>query len=356
MTETQFLRQTPGVLIRDIVALTGATAMEGAPLDLVIKDIAPLDRAGPGDLTFIDKPRFSDQLKSTRASACLSSERFAQQVPAGIVTLKTRSPYRALVAVARKLFPASLRPSPFGSGAGVSPAANVHPDARLEDSVTVEAGAFVGPDAEIGSGSLISPAAVIGPGVRIGRDSAIGPGASVSNALLGDRVVIHAGARIGQDGFGYLPGFGGHEKVPQVGRVIIQDDVEIGANTTIDRGAMRDTVIGEGTKIDNLVQIGHNVTVGRHCIIVSQTGISGSVVIGDFAMVGGQVGVGEHLTIGEGAQVAARSGVTQSVPRGAKWGGFPAQPARDWLRETLTLRKLAKSGEPPRDSEKGEDE
>ncbi len=329
--------------MRDIVALTGAAVAGDAPLDILIKDIAPLDRAGPGDITFIDKPRYADQLKTTRASACLSNERFAAQVPKGIATLTTRSPYRALVAVSRKLFAEALRPSPFGGRQGVSPAAHVDAEAWLEADVTVEAGAFVGPGAEIGSGTLVAPTAVIGPGVTIGRDCAIGPGASISNAILGDRVIIHAGARIGQDGFGYLPGFNGHEKVPQVGRVIIQDNVEIGANTTIDRGAMRDTVIGEGAKIDNLVQIGHNVVIGRHAIIVSQTGIAGSATIGDFAMLGGQVGVGDHLTIGDGAQVAARGGVMENVPPGKKWGGFPAGPARDWLRQTVLLRNLAKA-------------
>jgi UDP-3-O-[3-hydroxymyristoyl] glucosamine N-acyltransferase len=343
MTGTQFIRQSAGVTVRDIVALTGATAAADAPLDTLVTDIAPLDRAGPGDLTFIDKPKFAPQLSGTRASVCLASERFASQVPQGIVVLRSRSPYRSLVAVARKLFPASLRPTPFGGVDGLSPQAMVHTDARLESGVVVEAGAFVGAGAEIGSGTLIAPNAVIGPGVRIGRNCAVGPGASISHALIGDRVIVHAGARIGQDGFGYLPGMSGHEKVPQVGRVIVQDDVEIGANTTIDRGAMRDTIIGEGAKIDNLVQIGHNVTIGRHAIIVSQTGISGSAVIGDFAMLGGQVGVGDHLTVGDGAQIAARGGVMSNVPPGVKWGGFPARPARTWLREKLIVSKLAKA-------------
>jgi UDP-3-O-[3-hydroxymyristoyl] glucosamine N-acyltransferase len=155
-------------------------------------------------------------------------------------------------------------------------------------------------------------------------------------------VIVHGGVRIGQDGFGYLPGPKGHQKVPQVGRVIIQNDVEIGANTTIDRGAMRDTVIGEGSKIDNLVQIGHNVTLGRHCIIVSQTGISGSTVLGDYVVMGGQVGVGDHLTVGDGAQIGARGGVMSNVPAGARWAGMPAEPGRDWLRGIATLRQLTR--------------
>jgi UDP-3-O-[3-hydroxymyristoyl] glucosamine N-acyltransferase len=188
---------------------------------------------------------------------------------------------------------------------------------------------------------VIGPTAVVGPNVRIGRDCAIGAGVSLIHALVGDRVIIHPGCRIGQDGFGFVMGAEGHQKVPQLRRVIIQDDVEIGAGTTIDRGGTRDTVIGEGTKIDNLVQIGHNVSIGRHCVIVAQTGISGSVTLQDFVVLGARVGVNNHLTIGEGAQIAAVSVVHGDVPPGAKWGGTPAKPARIWFREMKLIERLA---------------
>ena len=209
--------------------------------------------------------------------------------------------------------------------------------------MTIDPGAVIGPQAEIGSGTLIAANAVIGPGVRIGRDCAVGAGTSITHALVGDRVIIHAGCRIGQDGFGFLMGAGGHLKVPQIGRVIIQDDVEIGAGTTIDRGAIRDTVIGEGTKIDNLVQIGHNVVIGRHCVIVAQTGISGSSTLEDFVALGARVGVTNHVTIGEGAQIAAISIVGGDVPPGARWGGTPAKPVKQWLREVKVLERLAQN-------------
>jgi UDP-3-O-[3-hydroxymyristoyl] glucosamine N-acyltransferase len=183
---------------------------------------------------------------------------------------------------------------------------------------------------------------VVGPGVRIGRDCNIGAGTSITHALVGDRVIIHPGCRIGQDGFGFLMGAAGHLKVPQVGRVIIQDDVEIGAGTTIDRGAIRDTMVGEGTKIDNLVQIGHNVVIGRHCVLVAQTGISGSSTLEDFVVLGARVGVTNHVTIGEGAQIAAISIVGGDVPPGARWGGTPAKPVKVWLREMKMLERMAK--------------
>jgi UDP-3-O-[3-hydroxymyristoyl] glucosamine N-acyltransferase len=206
----------------------------------------------------------------------------------------------------------------------------------------VEPGAVIGPHAEIGSGTLIGANAVVGAEVRVGRDCAIGAGTTLSNALIGDRVLVHPGCKIGQDGFGFVMGGKGHLKVPQIGRVIIQDDVEIGAGTTIDRGAIRDTVIGEGTKIDNLVQVGHNVSVGRHCILVAQTGLAGSSTLEDFVVLGARVGLDNNVTIGEGAQIAATSIVHGDVPPGARWGGTPAKPVKQWFREMMIVEQLAK--------------
>jgi UDP-3-O-[3-hydroxymyristoyl] glucosamine N-acyltransferase len=258
--------------------------------------------------------------------------------------LRCKDPYGAFVAVARALYPSSLRPAAGFAGDGVAPGAIVHPSARLESGVAVEPGAVIGPEAEVGAGTRIGSGAVIGPGVRIGRQCGIGQGATLQCTLIGNRVTIHPGCRIGQDGFGYIMGASGHLKVPQIGRVIIQDDVEIGANTCIDRGAVRDTVIGEGTKIDNLVQIGHNVVIGRHCVIVAFTGISGSSTLEDGVVLGARVGLNNHVTIGEGAQIAATSIVHGDVPAGARWGGTPAKPMKQWFLEMLALEKLAKEG------------
>jgi len=231
---------------------------------------------------------------------------------------------------------------------GRAASAQIDPTARLEAGVAVDPLAVIGPRAAIGAGTLIGAGAVIGPDVCIGRNCAVGIHASILHAIIGDRVIIHPGVRIGQDGFGFLPSPRGHQKIPQTSRVIIQDDVEIGANTTIDRGATRDSIVGEGTKIDNLVQIGHNVSIGRHCLIVSQVGISGSVTIGDFAVLAGKVGVADHLTIGEGAVLGAKAGVMSNVPAGARWAGFPAEPAIDWKRGQATLRRLVRRGKAER--------
>ncbi len=338
-----------------IAALTGAKLRAGDPADRPIRNIAPLDSAGASDLSFLDNSKYVGELATTRAGVCLIAPRFVEQAPRQVVVLETPQPYPAFVAVTRKLFANMLRPKSLFGTTGRAATAQIDPSARLEADVTIDPHAVIGARAEIGTGTLIGPGAVIGPGVHIGRQCAVGAHASILHALIGDRVIIHPGVRIGQDGFGFLPSRQGHQKIPQTRRVIIQDDVEIGANTTIDRGATRDTVIGEGTKIDNLVQIGHNVSIGRHCVIVSQVGISGSVTIGDFAMLGGQVGIADHLTIGEGAMLGARAGVMSNVPAGGRWAGFPAEPAIDWKRGLAIVRRLVRRSKASRKDEGAEE-
>jgi UDP-3-O-[3-hydroxymyristoyl] glucosamine N-acyltransferase len=344
MTEPLFHPHPQGLTAREIADLTGAAPSAGGDLDRRVSGIAALDQAGPSDLTFLDNPKYADQLASTCAGICFARGRFAGQAPARVTVLIAREPYRAFTVVAQALFPDALRPSSLFGAEAIAPGAFVHPSARLERGTTVDPGAVVGPRVEIGAGSVIGPGAVIGPDVRIGRSCSIGAGATLTHALVGDRVIVHPGCRIGQDGFGYLAGPQGREKVPQVGRVIVQDDVEIGANTTIDRGASRDTVIGEGTKIDNLVQVGHNVVIGRHCVLVAQTGLSGSTTLGDHVVLGARVGTNNHVTIGEGAQIAAISVVNDDVPPGARWGGTPAKPIKLWFREMKILERMAKGG------------
>ena len=344
MTEPRFFRLPVPLPVSEIASLTGAVLLADEHAGRLISGVAPLDEAGPNDLVFLDNPRYVDDLAACHAGACLVAAKFAGRVPAGVAVLVTPEPYRAAAIVSARFYPEAMRPGSLFGVEGLYPGSTVHPQARLEPGVTLDPGVVVGPGAEIGAGTVIAANTVIGPQVRIGRNCAIGPNASVVHALVGDRVIIHAGCRIGQDGFGFAMGPKGHLKVPQVGRVVIQSDVEIGANSCIDRGANRDTVIGEGTKIDNLVQIGHNVTIGRHCVIVSQVGISGSTRLEDFVVLAGQVGVAGHLTIGMGAQVAGGSGIAGDVPRGARWGGTPAKPIKQWFREIGTLARLAARG------------
>ena len=341
MAEPVFIRPAKTLTVAEITAIAGAKCGSQARLDRVITNVASLEAALPDDLAFLDNAKYLPQLAYTRAGACFLAPRFAERAPAHLATLLVSEPYRAFVAVARILFPDSLRPRPLFGAAGIAASAIVHPTARLESGVTVDPGAIIGPGAEIGAGTVLAAQAVIGPEVRIGRNCSIGAQCSITHALIGDRVIIHPGVRLGQDGFGFAMGPAGHTKVPQLGRVIIQDDVEIGAGSAVDRGAIRDTVIGEGTKIDNLVQIGHNVVIGRHCVLVAQTGISGSATLEDFVVLGARVGVNNHVTIGEGAQIAATGIVGSDVPPGVRWGGTPAKPVRQWMREMLLLERLA---------------
>ncbi|MPZ36949.1 MAG: UDP-3-O-(3-hydroxymyristoyl)glucosamine N-acyltransferase [Rhizobiales bacterium] len=347
MSARSFFRGDRQISVGEIAKLTGAELRHRADPARVIAGIATLDRGGPSDLVFLDSAKFAEAARACAAGACLASPRLAEHVPPNIALLVVEKPFHAFVNVARTLFPDALRPSSlFAGGAsapGVAPGAVVHPSARLESGVTIDPGAVIGAGAEIGSGTVIAANAVIGAQVRIGRDCAIGPNASIAYALIGDRVILHAGCRIGQDGFGFVMGPGGHRKIPQIGRVIIQDDVEIGAGTSIDRGGLRDTVIGEGTKIDNQVQVAHNISIGRHCVVAAQVGISGSVVIGDYVVMGGQVGIADNLTIGEGARIGAKSGILSDIPAGETWVGYPAMRGRDYWRAMVVMRSAGKS-------------
>ncbi|PYE88164.1 UDP-3-O-(3-hydroxymyristoyl)glucosamine N-acyltransferase [Phyllobacterium leguminum] len=343
MADPVFFTPSRQLTIGDIAEFTSAKLRDAALASRVVTRLAPLSDSDSSALVFLEGKKHSGNLANLQAAGALCTEELQGHIPPGIAVLLTRNPHRAFSAIGRMLFPASARPEPWLGETGISRNASIHPSAVIEAGATIEAGAVIGKGVAIGAGTVVSATAVIGANCQIGRNSFIAPGVSVQYAFIGNGVHLHPGVRIGQDGFGYVPGSGGMEKVPQLGRVIIQDDVEIGANTTIDRGALADTVIGEGTKIDNLVQIAHNVRIGRHCLIAAHCGISGSVTIGDMTMLGGRVGLADHLTIGSRVQIAAASGVMHDIPDGEKWGGLPARPFKQWFREVAALRSIGQS-------------
>ncbi len=323
-----------------VASNVGAELPDGADVALQISDVRPLDEAVAGELSFLDNRKYLPQLQVTKASAVLVQSTFAGRVPVGTTALISKAPYRSFAQALALFYPKAIRPMAAETRAGDS---LVHPSARIEDGARVEAGAIVGREAWVGRDTVIAAGAVVGYRVTVGRGSYIGPSASLQHCLIGDRVVIHAGARIGQDGFGFAMGAGGHLKVPQIGRVIVQDDVEIGANSCVDRGALKDTIIGQGTKIDNLVQIGHNVIVGRHCVIVAQVAIAGSSTLEDYVVIGGQSGVAGHLRVGQGAQIAGASHLKNDLKAGVRVVGTPAVPLREWAAERVAVRKLTAS-------------
>lgn len=339
MTSPSFFTVTPR-LLAEIAGATGARLLDPDAGDFVISAAGPIESAPAGSISFIDNPKYLAQAAHTGASAVFCHGRNAERIPAGVHVLVHEQPYQAYATALSMLYPTAARPQPPTGEAGVSPRAHVGREVSLEDGVVVEAGAVIGHGVAIGRGSQVHANAVIGANVQIGRHTTIGAGASVSHAFIGDNVIIHPGVRIGQDGFGFAMGPGGHRKIAQIGRVIIQDHVEIGANSTVDRGSNRDTVIGEGSKIDNLVQIGHNVVIGRHCVIVGLAGVAGSATLGDYVVVAGQAGVVGHIKIGDGAQIGGGAGVHHNVAPGEKVIGYPAMPIRDWAKLNLILKSM----------------
>ncbi len=325
------------VTAREIAALTGGRLVGDGTVQVVA--IAPLDRAGPGDLSFLASPKYLPYFQRSRAAVVLCKEDLATAAGGPAVRIVVPDAHTALLAVLPVLYPVPVWVP------GVHATAVIGRGTEWQDPVAIGPLVVLGRDVRLGRNVRLGAGCVLGDGVRVGDDVELYPHVTCySGTTLGDRVVVHAGAVLGSDGFGYVPGKGGGlpRKIPQVGRCIIGDDVEIGANTTVDRGSIDDTVIGPGTKIDNLVQVAHNVRIGARCLIAALVGIAGSTHIGDDVFLAGQAGVVDHVTIGSRVRATVQAGVIGDVPEGVTVSGYPARPHREFLRGQAALYRLAK--------------
>jgi UDP-3-O-[3-hydroxymyristoyl] glucosamine N-acyltransferase len=337
MADARFFVRAGPFSLAELARIASAEIGAAAKPNAVFSDVKPLSTAGSDDVSFIDNRRYLGEFAATKAGVILVAPELIERAPAGVALLVTNDPYRGYALIAQAFYPVPAPPGTIAANAVVASSS------RLGAGVILEPGAVIGEDCRIGARTVIGANTVLGGGATVGADCRIAANCTLTHCDIGDRVILHPGVRVGQDGFGFAPG-SVHTKVPQLGRVIVGDDVEIGANTTVDRGAGPDTVIGAGTKIDNLVQIGHNVTIGKGCLIAALVGISGSTRIGDYVMIGGQSGFVGHITVGDGARIAAQSGVTRDVKPGATMAGAPAMDARDFWKALAVLNRLRKMG------------
>lgn len=338
MLETEFFNRAGPFELARVVEAVGGVVEGAVPAGHMIFGVAPLDSAGPEEVSFLDNKKYLSAFEASGAGACFVEADLASRAPEGMVAIVCEQPYMALALAMRLFYPGSP-PEPL-----ISPAAHVDPGANVPATCRIEAGAVLEAGVRLGERCHVEPGAVLSANVVLGDDCHVGPQASLMCSVVGNRVWIDAGARIGTQGFGFAVGPKGAVRIPHTGRVLIADDVEIGANTTIDRGSVGDTTIGQGTMIDNQVQIAHNVTIGRGCILAGQVGLAGSSEIGDFAMLGGKSGVVNHVKVGAGAKLGALSGAAFDLEPGQTYLGQPAVLIRDFWRQQAAMRRLMKQG------------
>lgn len=339
MIDPRFYHSHGPFSLKRICELSGANLIvpqgQGLHEDSLMTGLAPLEDATSTDLSMLHNPKYKDVFTKSLAGACFVTPEMISQAPSSMALCVTSKPQRAYAVVASAFYP-----EPEGSFTSMTH--SIHPSAEVGENVIIEYGAVIKEHAKIGNNTHIGATSVIGAGVILGEGCKIGAGSTITHAVIGNHVTIFPGVRIGQAGFGFVIDELGHIPVPQLGRVIIGDDVEIGANTTIDRGSLRDTIISQGSRLDNLVMIAHNVVIGKGCILVAQVGISGSTTLGNYVIVAGQAGITGHLKIGNGVKIGAQSGVMKDIKDGETVGGSPAVPIQDFLRQSIMLSKITK--------------
>jgi UDP-3-O-[3-hydroxymyristoyl] glucosamine N-acyltransferase len=336
--QNRFFKNCSPFTLGFLIEHSGLSAYgENINYDILINDVKPLDQATDGDLTFFSNSKYINDFKSSKASVCITHPKFKEHAPHGVILLLSENPYASYATLLKKFYPDSL------PGASIAQTAQIASSAKISSNCFIGNFVVIGEDVEIGEGCIIEPFTYICNGVKIGARCKIESHVRIANAIIGDDCIILTGAKIGQDGFGFATDNGQHIKIQHIGSVLIGNDVEIGACTTIDRGSLGNTVISDGCRIDNLVQIGHNVRLGICCVVVAQVGIAGSTEIGDYCFIGGQVGIAGHLRIAAQTTMIAKSGISNNIKEsGQYYAGYPAIPAQQWRKQTVLLRRMAK--------------
>lgn len=336
MVDTRFFENRGPFSIAKIAEICEAEVQDTAKKEALIKDIAPMSKAGQDEICFFYDKKAKEKAKVIKATACVTTAEMASLIPEGVIVLISANPHLAALKL-NTAFYQEPKPQPE-----IKPSAVISKTARIGENCFIGDCVVIEDNVKIGDNCVLEPGCVISRGCEIGNNCRIGVNAHISHCLMGNDCYIYSGARIGWDGFGFMFLQGRHVKIPQVGRVIIGNDVEVGANSCIDRGALDDTVVGDGCRIDNFVQVAHNDKLGRGCVLVAQTGIAGSCNFGDYVVCGGQTGFADHVNVGSGAQVAAQSGIMRDIEPGAVVMGTPAVPIKDFMRQVAFLQKNSK--------------
>lgn len=336
MVDPRFYKNNGPFSLKQIAEICNASLVDETKSDIMINDIASIFKGGEGEISFFFDKKKKDAATNIKTTACVTSKDFVSLIPQDVIVLLSDNPHDSFVKLNYAMYSEILSEAKICETAKIAKTAKIGQNCYIGDYVVI------GENVEIGDNCYLEPNCVIADGCKLGNNCRIGSCANIMHSIIGNNVYIYGGARIGWDGFGFQTVQGQHKRIPQLGRVIIGNDVEIGANSCIDRGALDDTIIGDGCRIDNMVQVAHNDVLGQGCILVALTGIAGSCNFGDYVVVGGQAGFADHLNIGSQAQIGAKSGVMRDVEAGTAVMGIPAIGFRDFMKQTATIQKMCK--------------